>query len=49
LAGAAAVELVLDLIQGERDAGRAAIDDDADAATVRLAEGVDAEYLAESG
>ena len=49
LAGAAAVEFALDVFQRDRDARRAAIDDDADAAAVRLAEGVDAENLAESG
>jgi hypothetical protein len=40
---------VLDLRQRYGNPRRAAVDDDADAATVRFAEGVDAENVAEGG
>jgi hypothetical protein len=42
LARPAPVEVALDLLDGERQPRRAAVDDDADAAAVRLAEGGDA-------
>ena len=49
LAGAAAVELVLDLRLRNGNARRAAVDDHANAATVRLTESVDAKNVAEGG
>ena len=48
LAGAAAVEPGLDVGLGQRDAGRAAIDDAADGRAVALAPGGDAEEMAEA-
>ena len=48
LAGTAAVEFVLDDFLGNGDAGRAAIDNDADASAMRFAEGRDFEQGAES-
>ena len=49
LAGPTAVEFVLDLCDTDRDARRATINNDANATTVRLAESMDAENVAEGG
>ena len=46
-AGATAVEVGLDIGFGKRQAGRAAVDDAADACAVTFAEGGDAEELSE--
>ena len=48
LPGAAAVEFGLDVGLGSGECGRAAVDDDADAAAVGFAEGGDAEDVAEA-
>ena len=48
LAGPAAVEILLDIGLGERDHGRAAVDHAADRYPMALAEGGDAEHVAES-
>src|SRR5690606_30531565 len=48
LARAAAVELGLDVGLAQRQARRAAVDDDADAASVAFAPGADGEELAEN-
>src|SRR4030095_16173768 len=47
LAGPPAIELLLEVLRGQRDAGRTAVDDDAHAPSVRLPEGADAEQMAE--
>ena len=47
LAGAAAVEIVLDVLIGQRDQRRAAVDHAADRDPVALAEGRDPEHMAE--
>ena len=47
LAGAAAVQLMLDVLDAERDFGRAAVHDDADAGAVGFTPGADAEKCAE--
>ena len=49
LAGAAAVEVALDVGRVDADPGRHAVDDHADRGPVRLAEGGDDEQLAERG
>jgi hypothetical protein len=46
LAGAAAIELVLDVLNAEWDLRRAAVHDDADAGAVGFAPGADAEKSA---
>ncbi len=48
LAGAAAIELALDVFFAEFDAGRATVDDHADATAVRFAPGRDAKELSEA-
>jgi hypothetical protein len=47
LARSATIEIALDLFDGERQSGRAAVDDDTHAATMRLAECGDAKDRAE--
>ena len=49
LAGATTVELLLDILHTDGDAGRAAVNHHTHATSVRFAEGVDAEGLAEGG
>ena len=47
LAGPALVEIGLDLVSGQRNVRRAAVDDAADGGPVAFAEGGDAEQMAE--